>query len=327
MARPRKPVPPAPREVAALPPPPKGILELDRFSAADVESWNALSHDLNELNDVLHFGLEPARRRRRSALLAVLADEAPAAVDLANWVRLVSYKHSLSPLSCAGSLTYIGGRFNPGIELEPNTIEPWPALYVAQDFETAFREKFQRRHDETVEGLTPQELALNEGGSHSTVLLTGRLTNLFDLTRFATLNGVAAELGEIRMPEHASRLKRKLKIPDRELIMTRTGRQLFEIVVNQNWRVLPVQFGLPAPSQILAEMIVAAGFEGILYGSTKGPGKCVAIFPEQLKADSYVELLDAAPAEVKYPRLDPESATHLNGWREVGRTPRRRYAG
>ena len=129
------------------------------------------------------------------------------------------------------------------------------------------------------------------------------------------------------MPERASQLKRKLKIRERELTMTRTGRQLFEMVVNQNWRVLPVQFGLPAPSQILAEMIAAAGFEGVLYGSTKGPGKCVAVFLEQLKADSYVELLDAAPAGVKYSRLDPESAMHLNGWNEIGRTPRRRYGG
>ena len=287
----------------------------------------ALSHDLDELNDVLQFGLEPERRRRRPALLAALAGEAPATIDLTNWVRVVSYKHSLSPLSCAGSLTYVGGRFNPGIDLEPNTVEPWPALYLAQDFETAFREKFQRRTGEIVEGLTPQELALNEGGSHFTILLKGRLTNLFDLTHFATLNGVARELGEIRMPERASQLKRKLKIRERELTMTRTGRQLFEMVVNQNWRVLPVQFGLPAPSQILAEMIYAAGFEGVLYGSTKGLGKCVAVFPEQLKSDSYVELLDAAPAGVEYSRLDPESATHLNGWNEIGRTPRRRYGG
>ena len=325
MARARKPVLPALRDVAALPPPPKGILELDRFTQANVESWNALSRDLDELNDVLQFGLEPVRRRRRPDLLGALAREMPVVIDIKNWVRIVSYKHSLTPLSSAGSLTYIGGRFNPGIDLEPNTIEPWPALYLAEDFETAFREKFQRRHAEVVDGLTPQELALNEGGSHSTVLLKGQLTHLFDLRGFSSLNGVARELAKIKMPGRASQLKRKLKIRERELTMARSGRQLFEMVVNQNWRVLPVQFGLPAPSQILAELICAAGFEGILYSSTKGLGVCVVIFPEQLKADSYVELLDSAPAGVKYSRLDSVTAANLSGWDEVGRGARRRH--
>lgn len=299
-------------------------MELDRFTQANVEHWNAISRDLDELNDVLQFGLEPERRRRRPEILSALASEARMAVDLKDWVRIVSYKYSLSPLSCAGSLTYIGGRFNPGIDLEPNTIEPWPALYLAQDFETAYREKFQRRHNEIVDGLSPQELALNEGGSHSTVLLKGQLTNLFDLTQFKSLNGVARELAKIKMPERAKQLKRKLKIPERDLTMTQTGRQLYEMAVNQNWRVLPVQFGLPSPSQILAELIHAAGFEGIVYASTKGLGYCIAVFPDQLKAGSYVELLDAPPDGVDYPRLDPETAARLSGWDEVGRGPRGR---
>jgi hypothetical protein len=158
-------------------------------------------------------------------------------------------------------------------------------------------------------------------------LLKGRLTNLFDLRTSTTLNGIARELGKIRMPDRASKLKRKLKIPERELTMLRTGRQLFETVVNQNWRVLPVQFGMPAPSQILAELIHAAGFEGILYSSTKGLGQCIAVFPDLLKADSYVELLDAPPAGVAHPRLDPTTAPSLNGWNEIGRGARRRLGG
>ena len=307
-----------------MPPPPKGILELDRFTQANVEEWNAFSRDLDELNDVLQYGLEPERRRRRPELLAALAGETAVSVDLKNWVRIVPYQYSLAPLSCAGSLTYIGGRFNPGIDLEPNTIEPWPALYLAQDYETAFREKFQRRHTEVVDGLTPQELALHEGGSHSTVLLKGQLTHLFDLTNAQSFNGIARELGKIVMPGRASQLKRKLKIRERELTMARTGRQLFEMAVNQNWRILPAQFGMPAPSQILAELIFAAEFEGIIYPSTKGLGNCVAVFPEQLKAGSTVELMDAAPAGVKYSRLDSATAAKLSGWDEVGHGARRR---
>ena len=36
-----------------------------------------------------------------------------------------------------------------------------------------------------------------------------------------------------------------------------------------------------------------AGFEGIIYPSTKGEGECIALFPDQLEgSDSYLELSD-----------------------------------
>jgi hypothetical protein len=92
-------------------------------------------------------------------------------------VRTVTYQYSLEPLSCAGSLTDIGGRFNAGCELDDNTVSPWPALYVAQDLETAFREKFGIASDDVVDGLTAHELALNGKVSHSNVILNGHLEN------------------------------------------------------------------------------------------------------------------------------------------------------
>ena len=98
------------------------------------------------------------------------------------------------------------------------------------------------------------------------------------------------------------------------MYMVRTGKQLYDTVVEKNWRVLPAQFGLPAPSHVMAELVRAAGFEGILYQSTKGNGKCLAIFPEALDGGSFIELRDPAPSSVKHPRLDSDSASHLSGW-------------
>ncbi len=317
MSRSRKPAIPPPRTTHTVARPPRTILELDRFAEADVDRWNDVSADLNELNDVLHFGLEPERRRRRLEILAALSNESPTPIDISGWVRVVTYQYSSSPLSCAGSLTYVGGRFNAGLDLEPNTIEPWPALYVAENFETAYREKFQRAKGEIINGLTPEELALNAGGSHATLLLRGMLGNVFDMTGHECLDGVGAELAKIKMPERAKLLKRKLKIPDSDLGMARTGKQLHESAVAHNWRILPVQYGLPAPSQILAEMIRAAGFEGILYSSTKSGGKCLAIFPDKLADGSYVELMDAAPEGVTDTRLDSNTADALSGWDDV----------
>jgi hypothetical protein len=122
---------------------PLGLRELDRFSETSLERWNAVYQDLDELQDSLYFGLEPERRRYRPDLIAALNSVASVDLCMAGWCRAVTYRYSLAPLSCAGSLQYIGGRFNAGTELDPQTLAAWPALYLAADFETAFREKFQ----------------------------------------------------------------------------------------------------------------------------------------------------------------------------------------
>lgn len=185
----------------------------------------------------------------------------------------------MEPLSAAGSLHGYGGRFNAGADLDPGTLDPWPALYIAENQETAFRERFQIASTQTVDGLSPQELALARSTSYSTVFLNGQLHDLFDMTSPSSLEAVAKVLGRIRMPAKARFLQKKLRISATDLRMIRTGQQLYDNVLTRNWRTLPVQFGLPAAGHVLAELIRAAGFGGILYRSTKGPARCVAVFP------------------------------------------------
>jgi hypothetical protein len=305
-------------------PPPRGILELDRFSTDDLERWGSVSKDLDELNDVMHFNLEPERRRHRGELLAALRAIEPVSQDLQGWVRMVSYKYSLSPLSAAGSLTEVGGRFNAGMDLDPSAIQPWPALYVAQDQETAYREKYQLAKGTTIDGLTPEELSLHEGSSYSAVLLKGQLSRTFDITRHENLQALVDVFKKIKFPERAKALKKRLKIPENGLTMVKSSKQLYDVTVAQNWRILPVQFGLPAPSHVLAEMIRAAGFEAIIYPSSKGGRNCAAIFPDALAPGSFVELLDASPPGIIHARLDIETAEDLEGWEDVGcKRPRR----
>jgi hypothetical protein len=78
-------------------PPPKGILELDRFSNADIERWQNLSNDLDEFNASLYFGTEPARRRLRSKLRDALKQAGGKPLDVQKWARTVTYQYSLQP--------------------------------------------------------------------------------------------------------------------------------------------------------------------------------------------------------------------------------------
>jgi hypothetical protein len=301
--------------------PTKGVLELDRFDEAALETWTELSADLDELQDILYFNLEPERRRLRPDLLKALQVTQPTRLEIKNWVRIVDYQWTMYPLSAAGSLTGIGGRFNVGTDLDSRTFDPWPALYLAADHATAFREKYQIAAGQLVEGLTPEELSLVHGQSHSTVVLHGKLSRVFQLTP-ETLAAVARVLGRIKMPERAERIKKKLNIKPEDLRMLTTGKQLHDVVALHNWRVLPIQFGLPSPSQILSELIRAADFEAIAYQSSKGGGVCLAVFADRLAPGSFVEVTDKAPAGA-ITRLNEATAEELAGWAQLGLRPRK----
>ena len=314
-----KQAPPAHRGTAEGTPPIKGILELDRFSEVSLERWGELSADLDELQDTLYFNLEPERRRRRPELLKALQETPAEPLQLENWVRIVDYQWTLYPLSAAGSLTSIGGRFNAGTEIDSQTLSPWPSLYLASDHATAYREKFQIEPSQMVEGLSPNELALTPGKSHTTVVLNGKLSRVFRLTP-ATLGPVARVLGKIKMPEKAERIKKKLKFMPNDLRMMTTGKQLHDVAAVHNWRVLPIQFGLPAPSQIMSELIRAADFEAIAYQSSKSGGICLAVFVDRLAPGSFIELSGDPPAGATA-RLDETTAEDLAGWAQLGIKP------
>jgi RES domain len=293
---------------------PSGIIELESFSTANLSQWQALSRDLDEFQAILFFGIRPEQRRLRSELIGALQEVGRKSLSLNNWHRIVPYRYSNEPLSCAGSLQYVGGRFNAGVDLDQDTLSPWPALYLAENFETAFRERFQLRSEDQIDGLTAQELDLQPGSSLSGVNLHGQLHSVFDITSPKHLNGIARVLKRIKMPQRAKQLKAKLKSG---AFMIQTAAQLFEAVCKQNWRPLPIQFGLPAISQVLAELIRAADYEAILYPSSKGEGKCLAVFPDKMDSASYIELADPSPGTVKQRRLDANTSGDLQGWDSI----------
>ena len=170
-----------------------------------------------------------------------------------------------------------------------------------------------------IEGLSPEELSLNPGQSHSTIVLKGKLTRVFHLTP-ENLGPVAKVLGRISMPPRVEQIKRRLKIAPNDLKMVTAGKQLFDVAAVHNWRIHPVQFGLPAPSQILSELIRSADFEAIAYQSSKGSGKCVAVFVDRLAPGSFVEIDGGSPPGV-IPRLDETTASTLAGWEQIGLKP------
>lgn len=287
------------------------ILELDRFSAANVAQWEVVSASFEELCAHIYYGIEPFRRVCRGQLLDALRKRPAEPVTFEDWYRLVTYKYCLMPLSAAGSLTWVGGRFNAGQEIK-DAIRPWPALYLAEDFETAFCERFGVKQS-GAGGLTAQELALENGVSVTQVRLRGHVRSVFNAGDLQALAPFALLLSKARLPKEIPPLLKKLGLPRRAVNLIKTPEALRECLAG-SWRTGPVQYGLPSPTQTFAELVREAGYEAILYPSTKGSGKCLAVFPDNLQSsETFVELCDEPPAEVRHRRLDLATCHELCG--------------
>lgn len=318
MSRRRRPQPPPRHPPAAskrAPTTRPDLLELDRFSKSDLERWNKRSKDLDELNALLYSGIEPQRQRHRDELIAALGSVQFQPLDFSGWVRMIPVRYANDPLSAAGSLKGYGGRFNVGADVDKSIEGPWPALYIASNQETAYREKFGLAKDDERDGLSGADLALAPGDSHAVFLINGHLELVFDIGKEGSLDAFCSVLRKIKLPREVRSLQRRLGLPNTSVRMVHSTSLLIEEALTPNWRGMPAQFGTPAVGQILAGMILAAGYEAIRYPSTKGIGECVAVFPHRLASeDSFIELADEGPPTLSHARLDLTSADELCCW-------------
>lgn len=133
-------------------------------------------------------------------------------------------------------------------------------------------------------------------GAAGDALLLDRFSRT-DLETWKQLSGSAA-------------LAKRIGIKPPWLVTTPT--KLRETLLAPGWRGMPAQFEVPANSQIIGCLLIEAGFEGILYPSSKGKGLCIALFPEVLiNSESYVELIDPVPAHLGHRRLDSTTCQAL----------------
>jgi RES domain-containing protein len=238
-------------------------------------------------------------------LLNALRSQAIASYAFEGWSRIVDYRYGLEPLSVAGSLGGEGGRFNIGADLSPGTFTPFPALYIAEDYETAFRERFAGPSALKPGALSTQELALRSPDSFTQVRLRGVVENVMDAGDLEALKPFVSVLREFPAPHGVRQLARKLSIRSAPWLI-RSPITLQRHLLHPNWRSLPQQFDLPANSQIFGRIAAAAGLHGILYPSARQATKrCLALFPQNwAESGSVIEVVDEAPVGARLIRID-----------------------
>ncbi len=227
-------------------------------------------------------------------------------LEFDDWNRLVSNQYSITPLSAKGSLLNDpGGRFNIG-DIDQYKFQPFPALYIAEDYETAFRERFQKKQNKKYNGLSPEELLLASGsdGGFTNVVLKGKIYQYLDLTSSKTLAAFFNEIKNIKLPRQLKEEANALQVPQMPAIKSLS--ELRNSILSENWRNLPMQVDIPSNSQILGQIAELSGVEAILYPSIKNsPKKCLAIFPRNfISSSSFVEIQGDIPNEWQNTKLN-----------------------
>lgn len=222
------------------------------------------------------------------------------------WQRAVKWKHGLHPLSTVGSLTYIGGRFNTGSDVN-SEVPSFPALYLAIDKDTALQETLGTKAPGGQQ-LTPRELALTNPQSEVIVSVSGELEKVIDLTSAESLKGFTALINGFHLSDTLRATARSLKLPEPKIITT--PKQLLATLLQKKWRQAPSMFDVPANSQIFGHLICQAGIEGILFPSSLSGKNCLAIFPQNFAFSSSFVTLDDEPPHPDVPRK-----IDSNNWR------------
>lgn len=297
--------PDPPRPTGPAGPDGPSLIELERFSRASLHEWLRAADRLGRLQTALYFGLDAARQEQGQALIDALHAGARLGFEFKDWSRIVGYRYALEPVSVAGSVRGEGGRFNIGARLSPAAFTPFPALYLAEDHETAYRERFGQATDAKTTELTGSDLALRTPGSFTQVRLRGRLDLVLDVGDPAALKPFVDVIKQFELPKAVTRLSHQLRLR-RPPGMVRTVAGLQRQLFQSNWRVLPMQFDLPANSQVFGRVASAAGLHGILYPSVRRDGKqCLALFPQNWRSTGcFVEVADPPPPGTRLVRLD-----------------------
>lgn len=222
-----------------------------------------------------------------------------------NWQRAISYEFSLMPLSSRGSVVSpAGGRFNIGA-IDSLRFPSFSALYLAEDFETANREKNGMLSKSGGGGFTVEELSEIGQSSSSVIRLQGKISQALNLTNTNVLKDFVQLLKSIKPSKALIKQARALNIVEKHALPMKSANDFITTFLMPDWRLFPMQFDVPSNSQILGQIVHEAEIEAILYPSAKKSDKlCLAVFPKNFEmSDSYIQIQDKAPKGI-ISRLD-----------------------
>lgn len=209
--------------------------------------------------------------------------------------RIVNNKYSLDPLSTIGSvLKPYGNRFNIGGIEDTGKFQPFNALYIAQDDDAAHAEYFNvdAISPELGKVLSPEEVSLNKKSNYSHYVVSGMLEEVVEIANAKPFEQFLSTINKINYSHSTTNLFKLHGLTPEVTI--KSFRQLKSALLEPKWQIYPALYEIPSTSQIFGQLVFQAGIQGIVYPSTKYPGKkCIVIYPENFKDNDSVVYLDS----------------------------------
>lgn len=268
---------------------------LENTSIEDLRARKKETQVRLEFAWLYYWDLERQRTAVREVLLSSLGFGVVENFEIVGWQRAVPYAYSLTPLSVVGSLRSLpGGRFNIGA-LDPSKFPPFPALYLAEDRETAIQELLCQENDSELSNF---DFALQKPNSLSSVAISGILERCFDLRNATNLRRFVNIIKTFKVSDAVRLLAAKLT-PSPKLSLVSLPSELRDSLLEPRWRFEPMQNDVPANSQIFGQLVQAAGIQGIVYPSKMTGRMALAVFTRTFGGtSSFLRLDDRAPVEV-----------------------------
>lgn len=294
------------------PKPQSKIFPLDNFTDADLKVWNRNAGLIKEYHFKYYYCFESQRAAKYKEIINSLKKSFNSdPLIITDWIRVIDYKYSHQPLSSLGSLQWVGGRFNIGVQVNPEFFKPFNALYLANTSETAMQEKFGMEENETRDGLSRDEVLLMRPGSYAHILLDGEVHHYFDLTKPSKLQPFMNITKNFKVSKEVIKLGKILAIKKTPRAIANCT-ELQKTMLEGGWREYPVQCNVPSSSQIFGKMLLDAGFEGVLYPSARGRGKCLALFLDNFEgSNAHISLKGDPPHQDTITILDSSTYKEL----------------
>lgn len=276
---------------------------LDAIPSRAIKRWIKLHEGMVDYSSE-HYSFFAHRRSQMFDQLKNALRSNTKSYGIQGWRRIVDHRFSNTPLSALGSILHFpGGRFNVG-DIDKARFPVFAALYLAEDVETAYREMLSLDPNQDNSGLTSQEL--NAAGNISQFVIEGQLTQVIDLTEAETLREFYEAIKKITIPPYYLQKAKQMKI--NPMLPVSSMGELMRTFLREDWRLMPMQFDVPANSQILGQIAYEAGIEGVLFPSVKTKKKNLAVYPENFKdSDAYIEVRGDVAASVVGKRIDKDT--------------------